>query len=162
MELAATSPVAVDLETPFDTARVDALVNAAFGPGRFVKTAERLREGSRPEPSLSFVARRGRDLVGTVRLWPVRIGDQPAWFLGPIAVDPTVRGEGLGLGLANAALAGVRKSPRRTVLLVGDLSFFGRFGFEVATGVTMPGPVDPRRVLAWSESAPPAGAVAQG
>lgn len=156
MELASTLPTVVDHETPFDAPRVEALVAAAFGPGRFGKTAERLREGSRPEPTLSFVARKGRGLVGTVRLWPVTIGEEPGWFLGPIAVDPDVRGEGLGAALVEAALAGARESGRRTVLLVGDLAFFGRFGFERAAGAALPGPADPRRVLVWTADGGPA------
>lgn len=138
----------IDLETPFDARRVEALVDAAFGPGRFSKTAERLREGS--SPAVVLVARRGCEVVGTVRLWPVRIGARPALFLGPIAVDERLRGEGVGAALVEAALQHARAGDRPTVLLVGDLPFFGRFGFEVAREVELPGPVDRRRVLALS------------
>lgn len=152
----------IDLETPFDARRVEALVDAAFGPGRFGKTAERLREGSRPV--LSLVARRGRELVGTVRLWPVRVGEAQALFLGPIAVDAGTRGEGVGAALVEAAIDRSRKAGARTILLVGDLSFFGRFGFEIAEGVRLPGPVDPRRVLmlALDGGPPPTGPVFPG
>lgn len=142
----------IDFERPADATAVEALVTAAFGPGRFAKTAERLREGSSAEPTLSFVARRGRETVGTVRLWPATSGGEPAWFLGPIAVAEDLRGSGLGAALVEAALEGVRRSDRETVLLVGDLPFFGRFGFKVAEGVVMPGPVDRRRVLVWTRS----------
>lgn len=153
----------VDFERPADAAAVERLVAEAFGPGRFAKAAERLREGSRPEPTLSFVARRGRETVGTVRLWPVTVDETPAWFLGPIAVSADLRRSGLGAALVEAALEGVRRSERKTVLLVGDLPFFGRFGFAVANAVTLPGPVDRHRVLIRATNGPsPSGAVARG
>ena len=91
--LAQTAAVAgrIDAEIPADADGVEALILAAFGPGRFAKTAERLREGSRP--AAGFVARRDGRIVGSVRLWPVLIGQTPGLFLGPIAVDAaTARG----------------------------------------------------------------------
>ena len=139
------APVLIEAETPFDAAAVEALVMGAFGPGRFAKTAERLREDSRPVVSL--VAREPGRVVGAVRLWPIRIGDRAALFLGPIAVQADRRGGGLGKALVEAALQAAEERGDAGVLLVGDLPFFGRLGFEVAEGADMPGPVDPRRLL---------------
>lgn len=151
MQLSPTTPLAaIELETPFDARQADALVDAAFGPGRYAKAAERLREGARPIPELSFVAREGRELVGSVRLWPVEIGGAPALFLGPIAVAARLRRSGVGAMLMEAALAAADRGARRTILLVGD-PWFHRFGFRVAEAVRMPGPVDPRRVLIRGE-----------
>ena len=132
-------------EAPGDAFGVEAVVAAAFGPGRFAKTAERLREGS--APIAGFVAREGQRIVGSVRLWPVLIGDTPAAFLGPIAVDEAHRKGGLGARLVEECLAAAGALNQGAVLLVGDMPFFGRFGFERAQGVTLPGPVDARRVL---------------
>ncbi len=128
-----------------DAFGVEAVVAAAFGPGRFAKTAERLREGS--NPIAGFVARDGARVVGSVRLWPITIGETPAAFLGPIAVDEAHRKGGLGARLVEAAVGAADALGLSAVLLVGDSPYFGRFGFERAQGVTLPGPVDARRVL---------------
>lgn len=136
-------------ERPEDARAVEALIDHAFGPGRFVKTAERLREGNHPRLDLSFCAWRGTHMAGAVRQWPIRIGGAPAIFLGPFAIDPAWRRQGLGRRLIEEACAAAEAAGERLTLLVGDLSYFGPIGFErVPTGrVTLPGPVDPGRVL---------------
>ena len=135
-------------ERPADAAAVDALIARAFGPGRYAKAAERLREGNRPIPELSFVAKVGGEVVGCVRQWPVKIGDAPAVFLGPIAVDETWRHHGLGAALVKRASDAARAAGHELILLVGDTPLFRRMGFdaEPARHVVMPGPVDQRRV----------------
>ena len=137
----------IEAETPADAEGVDALVMAAFGPGRFAKTAERLREGSRA--AAGFVIRQNGRIIGSVRLWPVTVGETHALFLGPIAVDAGQRSEGLGAELVEACLDHARSLGDRVggVLLVGDRAYFERFGFTPAPDVALPGPVDRRRVL---------------
>ena len=137
-------------ERPEDRAAIEALVDSAFGPGRFAKAAERLRETNHVLADLSVTARSGERLVGCVRQWPIRIGGRAAVFLGPIAVDPAWRSHGLGGALVERTCELVRLAGHDLILLVGDLPFFGPHGFEpVAPGqVTLPGPVDGRRVLA--------------
>lgn len=135
----------IEAETAADAPGVEALIMAAFGPGRFVKTAERLREGSRP--AAGFVVRRGERIVGSVRLWPVMIGETPGLFLGPIAVDAACRSDGLGAELVQACLDQARAMAVGGVLLVGDRAYFERFGFVAAPEAILPGPVDRRRVL---------------
>src|ERR1700733_2282540 len=97
----APAPVTPTLtaERPEDAAAVERLVLRAFGPGRFAKAAERLREGRAPMLNLSVVAWDGRDLVGCVRMWSVNVGETPAIFLGPIAVEQDYRSHGLGAAL---------------------------------------------------------------
>ena len=145
----------IDAETPADAAAVEALVLAAFGPGRFAKTAERLRE--RAVIAAGFVARDGADLLGSVRLWSITVGGEPALFLGPIAVVAANRKAGLGADLVQACLA-FAADAGLGVLLVGDSPYFGRFGFEPSADVRLPGPADPRRIL-WRGETRPAGAV---
>ena len=136
-------------EQPADQAGIDALIARAFGPGRLAKTAERLREGNRPLKDLSFVAEQDGRLVGCVRLWPIQIGKQRLVFLGPFAVDASQRSLGLGASLIERACAAAAKAGERAVLLVGDLAYFSKLGFEAVdpAKVTLPGPVDTRRVL---------------
>ena len=135
----------IDAETPADAAGVAALVAAAFGPGRFAKTAERLREGSNWR--VGFVARDEAAVIGSERLWPIRVGETPALFLGPIAVDATRRSGGLGAELVEACLERARTLDVGGVLLVGDAAYFERFGFRPAPEAVLPGPVDRRRVM---------------
>jgi predicted N-acetyltransferase YhbS len=152
----APSPVShIDAELPADAPAVDALVLAAFGPGRFAKTAERLREDA--SVAAGFVARDGAELRGSVRLWSILIGGRPALFLGPIAVEADNRRAGLGAELVQACLNWAAEA-EAGVLLVGDAPYFGRFGFVAAPEVRLPGPVDPRRVL-WRGDGPMAGTV---
>ena len=132
-------------ETPADAQGVEALVLGAFGPGRFAKTAERLREGS--TPVAGFVAREGGRVIGSVRLWPVTIGETPALVLGPIAVDAASRSDRLGAELVQACVARATTAGVGGVLLVGDRAYFERFGFTPAPDARLPGPVDRRRVL---------------
>jgi len=141
--------ITVSPERPEDAAEAEALVERAFGPGRYAKSAERLREGHRFLPELSFVARQDGELVGTVRMWPVRIGARAALLLGPIAVDAGVRRQGLGLLLVQHACEAAARAGHGVVVLVGDLGFFERSGFERVDGgrVRLPGPADPLRIL---------------
>lgn len=128
---------------------VTALIDRVFGPGRFAKVSERLREGNRLLGDCSFVAMRGGSPVGCVRMWPVTIGSAPVAFLGPLAVDPDERSAGLGQILVERACEAAQAAGWKAVLLVGDAPYFARAGFSVAhtAGVVMPGPVDQRRVL---------------
>jgi len=136
-------------EQPGDAAEVDALIEAAFGPGRLAKAAERLREGNAPADGLSVVAREEGRIVGCARMWPVRIGEQPAILLGPFAVASSLRSRGLGAALVQAACERARAAGHGLVILVGDAPFFARLGFQPVApqSVFLPGPVDMRRVM---------------
>jgi predicted N-acetyltransferase YhbS len=137
------------LERPRDRAAADALIDHAFGPGRFAKTAERLREGNRLRAELSLCAWDGERMAGVVRQWPVLIGETPAVFLGPFAVDSAWRHRRLGAALIGRALALSDAAGEPLTVLVGPASYFGPFGFEkVPSGrIVLPGPVDPHRLL---------------
>jgi len=135
-------------EIPEHATDIEALLTRAFGPGRFAKVSERVREFAAFAPELSFCAFEGERLVGVVRMWRVAVGGQPTIFLGPLAVEADARKHGLGALLVERACAAAEALGEAAVVLVGDLPFFQRVGFEVASGVVMPGPVDPTRVLA--------------
>jgi predicted N-acetyltransferase YhbS len=136
-------------ETAADAQAIERLTARTFGPGRFVLSAYRLREQVDHRLDLSFTARIGTLLVGSVRQLPISIGDTPALLLGPLTVEPPFRGRGIGRALLDRALAEARTKQHRLVLLVGDEPYYGRVGFKaIAKGrVTMPGPVDPKRLL---------------
>lgn len=142
-------PLAILHEQPGDDVAIDYLHERAFGPGRFARSAYRLREGSPPIAELSFVARVGTLLVGSNRMTPIRIGEHEALLLGPLVVDPAFRDKGIGEALLRASLEGAAAAGHKLVVLVGDEPYYARVGFSrVPVGkVRLPGPVDPARVL---------------
>src|SRR5213075_1697382 len=117
-------------ETPDDAPAIEHLNARTFGPGRFAKTAYRVREEIAHIPELSFTARIGTLLVGSVRLSPIRIGETPALLLGPLTIEPPFRRRGIGAKLLERALAHARQSGFRLVLLVGDEPYYARAGFK--------------------------------
>jgi predicted N-acetyltransferase YhbS len=136
-------------ETGDDAVAIDRLHERTFGPGRMAKTAYRIREGADHRLDLSFTARIGTLLVGSVRLTPIRIGETKALLLGPLTVEPPFRERGIGQRLIDRALAEAKAKGHRLVLLVGDEPYYGRSGFKriPRRRVEMPGPVDPARLL---------------
>jgi predicted N-acetyltransferase YhbS len=137
-------------ETADDVLAIERLHERTFGPGRHAKTAYRLREQVLHRLDLSFTARIGTLLIGSVRLSPIRIGDTKALLLGPLTIEPPFRERGIGQALIERALAQARANGHRLVLLVGDEAYYAKAGFQpIPPGrVTLPGPVDPARVLA--------------
>lgn len=144
-------------ETPDCAPAIEKLHERAFGPGRFARSAFRLREGGEPVSELSLIARVGTFLVGSVRLTPILIGDTSALLLGPLTVEPAFMNRGIGQALLKRALDSAREHGHRLVILVGDEPFYSRVGFKrIPRGrVTLPGPVDPDRLL-YCELAPDA------
>jgi predicted N-acetyltransferase YhbS len=146
---AALRPVAVRDETPADGAARDALLDAALGAGRLLKTCERLRTGCMPAEGLALAAVQGDRIVGTIRLWDIVAGDRPALLLGPLCVDARLRSQGLGGRLILESLRRAAARGHEAVLLVGDGAYYERFGFErrLTSGLRMPGPVEAARFL---------------
>jgi predicted N-acetyltransferase YhbS len=142
-------PIQLDSERPEDAQAIERLHERAFGPGRFARTAFRLREGVPPRLDLSFVARISSMIVGSNRMTEVRIGPNPALLLGPLTVEPAFQSLGLGMTLMEASIAAARSAGHDLVILVGDEPYYGRIGFRrVPPGrVVLPGPVDPARLL---------------
>lgn len=143
---------------PDDSADIAALHARAFGPGRFARTAYRLREGIAEFSPFCRVCRIDRRLVAAVRFSPVLIGGKDgALLLGPLAVDPAFANQGYGRRLVGEALDAARDAGIRLVVLVGDELYYARFGFKrIPRGqITLPGPVNPDRLLA-AELAPDA------
>jgi predicted N-acetyltransferase YhbS len=136
-------------ETPQDALAIQRLHERTFGPGRYARAAFRIRERAAHLINLSFTARIGTLLVGSVRLTPIRIGETRALLLGPLTVEPPFRRRGIGRALIERALDEARRKKHRLVVLVGDEPYYGKAGFRrIPKGrARMPGPVDPARLL---------------
>jgi predicted N-acetyltransferase YhbS len=138
------------LDAPEHSDAVEALYDDVFGPGRFAKTAERLREGNTKIAEASLVAIDSEGLTGVVRVWPVKVGEKGrAAFLGPIAVAERRRGNGVAFKLMERAIGVCREQGYAAVILVGDFDYYERFGFKPAGPgrFQLPGPVDQKRIL---------------
>lgn len=144
-------------ERPEHAAAIEHVLDRAFGPGRFAKTSERVRErGAAAEPSLSRVALSDGVVAGVCRISRVSVGAGSAYFLGPLAVDPASQHHGLGAALTRGALGACRAARAAgAIILVGAEPFFKPIGFSVvpAGRVSLPGPVDAKRLL-WLELYP--------
>ena len=135
-------------ETPADWWEVETLYDLCFAPGREALSSYRLRDEVAPVADLCLFLREDDGfLAAAIRYWPVRVGGQATLLLGPIAVHPTHQGEGLGGWLISESLARARGLGWARVLLVGDAPYYARFGFRKLTGVQMPPPTNPDRVL---------------
>ena len=150
---------------------IDDLLDAAFEPERRTRTAYRIREGSDFLSALSFAALDDEQyLVGSIQLWPIALTDplgraHPLIMVGPVAVLPAHQGEGYGKALMTAALGAIdglceEGAARLPQVLIGDASYYARFGFvEAPQAWHCPGPWDPERLLVRGDPAalPPAG-----
>jgi predicted N-acetyltransferase YhbS len=129
---------------------IAAIADEAFGPGRFVRAAERVREMARHDRQLSFVALLDGVVVGSVRLTPIRVGARPCLMLGPLAVRPQFKGKGIGRRLMAMAETAALLAGETVIMLVGDRAYYMPFGYHPLPmgAVEMPGPVDKSRLLA--------------
>jgi predicted N-acetyltransferase YhbS len=144
---------AISAETAADISARDRLLDRAMGPNWRRKASEKLRRGRVPAEDLAFVARDIKgDIVGTVRLWDVLATglNGSALLLGPLAVEPSLKGVGIGSALMRHAIHEAERRGDGAILLVGDGPYYERFGFssEKTGSLAMPGPYDPRRFLA--------------
>lgn len=157
-----TLPLIIRHEHAGDAEAIERLHARAFGPGRFARTAYRLREGTAPVAELCFTALVATYLVGSVRVGPAEAGD-PLLVLGPLTVDPSFEGRGIGAALMSACLDAATAAGHGLVLLIGDAPYYRRFGFApIPPGrLVPPSPVDPARFL-WRELRPGAAATISG
>lgn len=131
---------------------IEIMLDKVFGLSRQTKTSYRLREGEQAVDGLSFamITEQG-ELLGAISFWSLRIGKAgtEALLLGPLAVDPEHRGQGIGRELMLHGLNEAKRLGHRLVILVGDEPYYARVGFKrVPDGrLLMPGPVDKGRLL---------------
>jgi predicted N-acetyltransferase YhbS len=156
-------PLILEPAADDDAGPIERLNERVFGPGRFARSAYRIRETTAADPSLSFVARVGTLMVGASAMTPIVIGDASALLLGPLIVEPVFRSQGIGEALVKRSLEAAKAAGWKLVILVGDEPYYARMGFQRApTGrISLPGPVDSARLL-YCELEPGALAAAIG
>lgn len=144
--------IQISHEAAGDQTGIETLLDICFGPDRFRKTCQRLRDGCDPADGLAFVVRdSAQQVIATLRFWTITIGGETrSLLLGPLAVHPRLHSLGLGTRLIRYGLNQAAMLGHTSVVLVGDEPYYRRFGFEAAFTVEMdlPGPVDRARFLA--------------
>lgn len=146
-----TTPVTTRTVASADLPAIRRLNALVFGPGRFTRTAYRIREGTPETSRFCRVALAGDRLIAALRMTEITIGGKPgALLLGPLAVDPEWKGRGYGRQLVAEVLDTTTRAGFSLIVLVGDEPYYGKFGFKrVPAGqIQLPGPVDPARLLA--------------
>tara|TARA_Y100000780_G_C13673547_1_gene413343 strand:- start:235 stop:792 length:558 start_codon:yes stop_codon:yes gene_type:complete len=106
---------------------------------------------------LSQVAESDEGVIGHVAISPVNTSDGSAnWFgLGPISVLPEYQRTGVGSKLIESALSDLRKAGAAGCVVLGDPSYYGRFGFKVVDGLVFPGvPVEYFQALSFDGAFP--------
>ena len=140
-----------------ETAKVECLLDLAFDVQRRLRTAYRLREGTAVLPALSFAIMDGQVVVGSIQAWPVALwsaaGERiaPLVMVGPVAVHPDHQRGGIGRMLTAATLHAADAHADGALMMIGDPEYYGRFfGFsaDATGGWALPGPCEPRRLLA--------------
>jgi predicted N-acetyltransferase YhbS len=128
---------------------IEAINEEAFGPGRHVRAAARIREQGPHDRHLSFVCTDHGAVIGSVRMTPVMAGGVKGHLLGPLAVRPSHKNMGIGRELVRIAIEAARRAGSEAVILVGDPPYYMPLGFEKVShgALAFPGPVDPARVL---------------
>jgi predicted N-acetyltransferase YhbS len=140
--------------TPADDAFVEDLQAIAFGPGRFARTAFRVRERFPIDPTLSLISEVDGTPSGSVWMTPISVGGMKGYLLGPLATHPNFRKRGAGKLLAlEVSKRALARGEGHFVLLVGDQDYYCPLGWETTTpgNIEFPGPVDTSRVLLLSE-----------
>lgn len=144
----------VRFATGADDAFVEELQAIAFGPGRFARTAFRVRERFPIDKSLTLIAEVDGTPCGSVWMTPISVGGRNGYLLGPLATHPDFRKRGAGKLLAReVSQIALARGEGQFVLLVGDRDYYCPLGWEptVPGNIEFPGPVDPTRVLVLAE-----------
>jgi predicted N-acetyltransferase YhbS len=148
------APAQLRVATPDDDKFVEELQALAFGPGRFARTAFRVRERFPIDTSLSLIAEIEGTPAGVVWMTPLSVGGIDGYMLGPLATHPGFRKRGVGKQLAREVTRlALERGEGSFVILIGDRDYYCPLGWQPTTlgAVEWPGPVDPSRVLLYSE-----------
>lgn len=143
-------PLLIRTQQPADLSALSKFHEDAFGPGRFSRTAYRVREGCITEPDLNLCITDGPQMIGAIQFTPVTIGGEgDALLLGPLVIAEARKNQGWGLKLMLEGMSRGAHLGYRFVILVGDPPYYARAGFSrMPDGqIEMPGPVDPARLL---------------
>lgn len=133
-----------------DLKNIEKLLDEAFGPGRYARTAYRYREKHNLISEYSYIYQDNKQLLASISFSQIFINNiNKGLLLGPLAVKPGHVGKGYGVALVETTIKLIKKSKKYSfIVLVGDIDYYRRFNFkQISQPLNLAGPVNPDRVL---------------
>tara|TARA_B100000530_G_scaffold325036_1_gene262367 strand:- start:105 stop:593 length:489 start_codon:yes stop_codon:yes gene_type:complete len=133
-----------------DLKNIEKLLDEAFGPGRYARTAYRYREKHNLISEYSYIYQDNKQLLASISFSQIFINNKSeGLLLGPLAVKPGHVGKGYGVALVETTIKLIKKSKKYGfIVLVGDIDYYRRFNFkQISQPLNLVGPVNPDRVL---------------
>jgi len=133
-----------------DLKNIEKLLDEAFGPGRYARTAYRYREKHNLISEYSYIYQDNKQLLASISFSQIFINNKSeGLLLGPLAVKPGHVGKGYGVALVETTIKLIKKSKKYSfIVLVGDIDYYKRFNFkQISQPLNLVGPVNPDRVL---------------
>jgi putative acetyltransferase len=147
--------IQIRLEQPADYENIFRIHELAFKRPDEGHLVDKIRKSDSYIPDLSYVAVQDGQIVGHVLFSRVRIdtaaGPKPVLALAPLAVHPDHQKEGIGSKLTRTAIADAKKMGWTAVIVLGQPTYYPRFGFQPAHefGIESPFPLnDPSAFMA--------------
>lgn len=142
-------------ETPADYEKVYLLVKKAFASAEHADGNEQdlvneLRKGDSFIPSLSLVAEKDGVLAGYILFTKLRIGEENALALAPLAVLPDFQKQGIGSALIKEGHKRAKEMGYRFSVVLGSENYYPKFGYVSASryGIKAPFPVPDENFMA--------------
>ena len=138
----------IKLEEENDFWDVESLYDVCLSPSRKVLSSYRFREDVEPIKELCYLTRdKTGSVFSAIRYWPIKIENFKCLLLGPLAVHPIRQAEGHGKYLISKTLQKAESLGWEAVILIGDLSYYSQFDFNIAKSIRFSSPTDPGRIL---------------
>ena len=133
-----------------DGEQIIRLLNSTFGPGRYARSVYRLREMRPFEEQFSYLYEQDNKILASISYCKTIINLQSnGLLLGPLAVKLEQKGKGFGVQLVEHTLSLINDDSKFDfVIVVGDLDYYERFGFNsIEQDIKFYGPVDKKKLL---------------
>lgn len=123
----------IRVEIPIDAPGIDALLRRSFSDGTEAELVRKLRKDGLLTLGLVATDDEGQ-VVGYVAFSPVMLaGEDRQWVgLAPLAVDSSLRGQGIAKKLVYEGLDALNEFGYGAVVTLGDPDMYQKFGFQPA------------------------------
>lgn len=154
------SEINIRNEKESDSTRIREIITLAFENDphtdeREAEIVELMRDDS--ALTISLVAETGDDIVGHVAFSKVTVNDEFIdWYgLAPVSIEPKYQNKGIGSKLIQEGLKLLQDINAKGCVLLGEPSYYQRFGFEAYQQLVLPGvPAMYFQALSFSDSIP--------